>query len=517
MEGRTPSAAETLLAGLRELQSKGLLCDAVLAGAPGGKAGAAADETRLPAHQAVLAAASAPLRDFFLDGACNAAAVEKASDDPLLAAISGGAADAESVCAGLRQLRVKNQLCDVVVLAGGRRFGAHQAVLAAASAPLRRYIVDKLRELTSQVDSKGGLQGMPGLAAQPLELDLQSISSPEALDLALRHIYGEAAGPTKQPAEAVAQDLRQLASSLELPRLKAFAVGGQADDEPEKEEDQEEEPELPTTATQEGAAEEDTPPPSQAEKPITDLERALYAMRSCRFASTGDVPEAPTIDEEPADKADAKILAKLREAFFERPAWLDQALLKRLPGSTDEAQLLRLLPYVAYQWQDGPWSKAYSRYGWDPREEEEAEEAKTLQVLQFRDPHFRKNDAEAADTGPADCSFRKPPTQKTQLYQLVDIQDDYITSLIDEAELLDCVDKKSGWLPQFVLEVAGDRLKVKSQQLREKIALRASSAASSTGRGGKASGRGAKRRSFAGKSGGRGAGNKAKRTRVGGG
>mmetsp|Transcript_169716 Transcript_169716/g.538990 ORF Transcript_169716/g.538990 Transcript_169716/m.538990 type:complete len:226 (+) Transcript_169716:1254-1931(+) len=223
-------------------------------------------------------------------------------------------------------------------------------------------------------------------------------------------------------------------------------------------------------------------------------------------------------DEGFLSKQDKKLLGKLREAFEERPVWLEQALSKRVPSWAEEGALYRLLPFLAYQWTDGPWQKGYTRLGWDPRED--SEEAAVLQVLQFRDPHFKKGMKD--DEEPEDCSFRRPPSQKIQYYQLTDIQDDYITSLVDMAETLEECDKKSGWLPQFVLDVAKDRLAVKSQMLREKIAQRAASGASSTkaatsgpgAAGGRGRGRGAKRASL-----GRGAGPRgAKRARtVGGG
>jgi len=144
-----------------------------------------------------------------------------------------------------------------------------------------------------------------------------------------------------------------------------------------------------------------------------------------------------------------------------------------------------LLPLVAYQWSDGPWQTAYARHGWDPRDN--AEEAKNLQVVEFHDPHFRRNHGSGTvssspkkknksvgngSTPTIDCHFRRPPSQSKMRYQLVDIRDDYITLLVDSSEVSGLCNRQTGWLDRVVCEGIRTRMTVRSQQIREKLAIK---------------------------------------------
>lgn len=578
------SGAEALLSRLRELRARGRLCDVLLTAGGDGQAG------RQVAHQAVLAAVSKVFRGYLIEaGAAEAGADEAAklglspppkpqelriegladpgrafdaavrfvygplpgeppaalADFPKLAAAWGLPASgvlAEDVLAGLRELRARGTLCDIVLAVGGRRFVAHQAVLAAASEPLRRYIMDKLRELVEEASASSrlfsaGEQPPSVVDSRAVVLSLEGVAQGDALRIVLDFIYGKlrpGAVPLLASA-AVLQDVRQLAVSLELPLLQAAAArwsvkapaaplpsswpgqppqaakpapsdaappedaGG--DEEAEDEEEEEEE---------EGeAAEADGGETDEAGQLIddktTELERALYALRHMRFDSEDAVPSSSTLTEEPRMGRDVRMLERLREAFRERAVWLETALLRRLPASADETTLTRLLPFVAYQWIDGPWQKGYTRLGWDPREC--PEEAAPLQVLQFRDPHWQAGDEQK----PVDHTFRRPPSQKTQCYQLTDLMDDFVTSLIGSCDLQDECCKKSGWLAPFIFDALRDRLSLRSQMLRERLAAKAAAEKASV----KAAGRGQKRRGAApgrGRGGGR-----AKKTRTGGG
>jgi len=576
---------ETLVQGLRELRSQGFFCDVALTAPMASSLGDASSDgdggpPPLVAHQVVLAAVSKPLRDLLvneakaavgcIDGggsangsgdlasrpvrtelrlgglACAAAALPAAlaglygercegegceEDLAKLAeawgvpAFPSAGLSVQRICAGLREMRSQDLLCDMFVVAGGQRFKAHQAVLAAASAPLRQSIEDKLRALFAHqaADDQESVE----LSEQPLELDLEGISRPEAVSLALDYIYG--AVPIVSLASVqrqdIAADVQQIAAIFQLPALSALVRPVRIPEVASSVVLPEVQPEAKATskakskAAAKATGKKSAPPQAKAPaSPVvaigkrpsfegisevedeaqdedqanasTELEKAFLAIQHCSFASTGEVPSDASISGlDSLSNQDRKLLGRLSEAFEERPVWLEQALCKRMPSLADEATMLRFLPYVAYQWSDGPWQTGYTRLGWDPRVD--AEEAKVLQVLPFRDPHFKSSKGGKKDAEPEDCSFRRPPSQKVQLYQFTDIQDDYIASLVDTAETLEKCDKRSGWLPQFVMDVVKERLAVKSQMLREKIAQRASVASTKAA----ASGRGANRNS----------------------
>lgn len=501
------AAAALLLRGLRELRAGGCFCDAALRSAAGPGATGAAEG--LSAHQAVLAAVSRPLRELFcgserreepllavpprarevhLQGlACPSETLAAALDFIYGGATLGSTSTqdlkrlgaalavpglceslpsatgrltrqlAEELVAGLSELRAQGLLCDVILVGGGRAFAAHRAVLSAASAPLKRYLLD----YPCAVAANGG----EGWTAASLELDVPGIEHAEALGLVLGHIYAddvEAGAPA--PSGAVAQEVLQLALWLELPHLRVVASRWLAV-----------RPGTPQCAL--GPASLELPralETAAANRQELELQR-IMATQSWRFASPGAVPSTPASGAaapELLKKQDARLLERLREAFAERPVWLLQPLLKRLPGLGEDAAV-GLLPFLAYHWSDGPWQHAYARLGWDPRRQ--PGEARALQVLAFRDPFFRSAapDKGGKDHGPTDCNFKLPPSQRLQHYQLIDIKDNFIASMLLSSELLRVCSRATGWLPADVLSAARDALAMRSQRLREKLALAA--------------------------------------------
>jgi hypothetical protein len=189
----------------------------------------------------------------------------------------------------------------------------------------------------------------------------------------------------------------------------------------------------------------------------------LYkTLQTIRYAS-GQVPEPPSPSVGSHSGKDAKVIATLQRIFMSRPVWMETPLLKNLPPNLEYDTLMRLLPYVAYKWKDGPWENAYTALGWDPRVY--AEDAKWLQVIKFRDPFFKKN-SEDNDVEP-DCTFRRPPSLREQLYQFCDIKDDFIENMINDAEVEKECSRKTGWLNDLVFHVVRERMTVKSQLQRE--------------------------------------------------
>lgn len=174
------------------------------------------------------------------------------------------------------------------------------------------------------------------------------------------------------------------------------------------------------------------------------------------------------------------MLQKLVALFWERPVYLEAALRQcpALGAAVSRERLNRLLPFVAYQWKDGPWQGVFARLGWDPRQERE--EATILQVIDFRDQYFKgegKAEAQEHSEGTEDAFFKKPPILRSQLYHLEDIEDETVQSLIPagieggKEEFTEC-DRKHGFISEIYLYMIHERLQFKAGEMREKAKKR---------------------------------------------
>jgi len=342
-------------------------------------------------------------------------------------------------------------------------------VLAAASLPLRRYFADSLNGLLPPASegssSNRGSLGFAQVTAEPMELELQGSSSPEAIGAVLDHIYGE-----KKPLKAsgdLLQELMRLASLLELPHLMEQLASLHP-------------PKHAAAVAQASAVGNGTIDP---DPPV--LLKAHFNIEGVPDGYPGKDIMSMIGALDSHGRRTANAFEKLQSLFLERPVWLEEPLRQQLPASLTPEVLMLLLPLVAYQWSDGPWQTAYARHGWDPRDN--AEEAKNLQVLEFHDPHFRRNSGSGAvcsnpkkknrsvgnrSAPTIDCHFRRPPSLSKMRYQLVDIRDDYITVLVDSSEVSEVCNRQTGWLDRVVCEGIRTRMTVRSQQMREKLALK---------------------------------------------
>jgi len=589
-----PFGANALVAGLHELRLKRQLCDVILV----------CGTERLPAHQVVLAAMSDRLREHFtnccpeangntgpdgleplmesapqpielqLTGVTSADAV-KAMLDHMYASSSDsneelpeklvpdilqltaafdvpglkercsahGHNDQQSsvLVQGLRNLRKKALLCDMLITAGGHPAPAHQAVMAAVSFSLRKYLIESDKDTSVQ-----------DLAPRLLELELCGVFDPEAVNIMLDHIYGDDScnqDAFKLPVDAPGREVIRLASGFELPQLRerwvewltsnvsednyadciaacdefglsalrakigvrhpsrdlriastarniSTSTGAPAQRSLTSERfgstnqpNSCKEHSLGETATSTGATSQksltsevlgNSSQPNSGEEhgpgetALTSEAEYIQSLSQMRIAGFADanVPADDGISVEPRSRKETKIYARLREMFELRPIWLQDPLLRMLPPC-DNSVLMRLMPAVAYCWSDGPWQGAYSRLGWDPREH--PDQSKWLQVLTFRDPFFRQlgTAKKGAREETSDCYFRKPPCKRSQPYQFIDINDDWVQEILCSSPLLDDCSKREGWLPEDVLDGVRQRLEVKSQLMRDRAAARA--------------------------------------------
>ena len=73
----------------------------------------------------------------------------------------------------------------------------------------------------------------------------------------------------------------------------------------------------------------------------------------------------------------------LTRLFKERPIWLFSGAEARLFYYKYDI-LKQTMPLVAYHVKDGPWQRGWVRYGYDPMDQKNADEAKKYQVVDFR-------------------------------------------------------------------------------------------------------------------------------------
>eukprot|EP00933_Yihiella_yeosuensis_P054375 TRINITY_DN5279_c1_g1_i2.p1 TRINITY_DN5279_c1_g1~~TRINITY_DN5279_c1_g1_i2.p1 ORF type:complete len:384 (-),score=138.34 TRINITY_DN5279_c1_g1_i2:150-1301(-) len=361
-----------------------------------------------------------------------------------------------------------------------------------------------------------------------MEIELQGVESAEALHLLLDFLYGRCLEDRKPSAEAC-RDVLKLSSELSLQGLQdhglqwmkeckqvnTFAVPEETEiaaaisqeEVPEVEEEAEAEPEAVQKPKRKAAAKrkakaapaevvEDPPEvdgePEEEEEAATPVQsprkkqaaspakkEKAPTLKFARFNSEAAVPQ-PLADGamEAAQaagmvhgKVEQRILIQMITVFWERPALLKNGLLKAVQG-LDEEKMTRFLPFVTYQWKDGPWQTAYCRLGWDPREN--AEEAKMFQVFEFKDPALKSQPKGENDEGNGDIFFREPPTAKCQKYQLEDIEDEFVQELVGGCEVADECDRRYGFLSDFIIHTVHDRLTIKSKEMREKAALKQS-------------------------------------------
>ena len=202
----------------------------------------------------------------------------------------------------------------------------------------------------------------------------------------------------------------------------------------------------------------------EASKNLEEGEVAFLRVRDI-----GGPPIKPTALAEQraaeADESDKRLVETVRELFNNRPVWqrasLEEALTSQSINVSDW-KLAGALRLVSYLFLDGPWRKCYVRFGYDPRFDPLA---RNLQMIDFRDPFLRTVE-EPQRSGQQDVHFRRAPVQRSQLYQLCDIEDPGIEALLSGPCKMSQADPQTGWLTETELESIRNQLKIKSEALR---------------------------------------------------
>jgi len=500
-----------LASALRALQTQGLFCDIAIS----------AGNEQYFAHQVVLASRSKMLHDHILSQSKDQGSpapelslppqpleirlsADMAAQEACCEALAlldrlygkGGAEGGEasqlsealevaseaSLALGLQGLQAKGLLCDILLTVGDIHIPAHQAVLAASSSALKRLILDGAKQLC---DSSAK---MP---CNTFELEMRGIKHAEAIRVLVDFLYGSPTWTKHQVSEEVCADILHLASELRLPKLQEQALqwsrsrtsSTPGEEAPLEAQEAEDPPASTPVELPESQPEAEAVHPDQLEchKELEECGQ-FWSMKCVRFNSTAPIPMQPKMGaKEAAEHAgeiycrqDGAFLERLVQLFWERPVWLESGLKAApvLAKLMDADRLRRLLPFVAYQWKDGPWQQAYARLGWDPREE--PEDALQLQVIVFKDTTFPAKGRESPEVS-EDIYFSRPPTRRWSLYMLELIEDNFIDSLVQSLvqgaaanqDRPQC-DRKTGFLGQAVHEAILDRLEVMATQLRQK-------------------------------------------------
>ncbi|KAF4683656.1 General transcription factor 3C polypeptide 5 [Perkinsus olseni] len=202
-----------------------------------------------------------------------------------------------------------------------------------------------------------------------------------------------------------------------------------------------------------------------------------------RFGDTNPVPtESSWAAGSGEDPVPLELLKDVQKKFEERPIWLRASLDEQLGLLGWTTQKLSGYPWklsfalraVSYLYLNGPWRNCYVRFGYDPKLNLEAVK---YQVIDFRDPHFRSpaaarehpSVAAATETKP-DVHFRRPPANRSQIYQLCDIEDSAIQGVLDHEvktnKLGKALDPTSGWMAKSTMSSIRTQLKVRSEAMR---------------------------------------------------
>jgi hypothetical protein len=189
------------------------------------------------------------------------------------------------------------------------------------------------------------------------------------------------------------------------------------------------------------------------------------AVAFLRFRDEAPAPSQPTAQtlEKLPDESEKQSLNQLEGLFIERAIWQRASLEEVLGLPASDWRLGLGLRKVSYLFLDGPWRKCYVRLGYDPRKDPQA---RRLQMIDFRDPFLRANPGVERPAGRPDVHFRQAPINRSQLYQLCDIEDPGIEALLNGPGRMVHADPHTGWLTESELEAIRNQLKIRSESLR---------------------------------------------------
>ncbi|XP_039045323.1 transcription factor tau subunit sfc1-like, partial [Hibiscus syriacus] len=153
--------------------------------------------------------------------------------------------------------------------------------------------------------------------------------------------------------------------------------------------------------------------------------------------------------------------------FDERPIWPKESITERLLEKGlkfSHLVLKRLLLGVAYYFSNGPFLRFWIRKGYDPRKDPDS---RIYQRTEFRAPEPLRSYADASAANNLKhkwgdlCSFQVFPYKCHTLFQLFELDDDYIQQEIRKPPKLVTCNPKTGWFSECMLDCLRLRVAVR--------------------------------------------------------
>ncbi|KAI0834139.1 hypothetical protein F5Y06DRAFT_289951 [Hypoxylon sp. FL0890] len=166
------------------------------------------------------------------------------------------------------------------------------------------------------------------------------------------------------------------------------------------------------------------------------------------------IPQGPR--REPAMEIPESLMKQLHSLMDERPIWTRRAILNRVTGDYTDSLLRIALQLVGYQFRGGPWRDAFVKYGIDPRPDSSF---RVYQTIAFklerniigtkkipwevvRKGQMKKYKRENRNSHIWDGQYY---STDGKFWQVCDITDPFVRSIIDQAPLREECDVESGW------------------------------------------------------------------------
>lgn len=160
------------------------------------------------------------------------------------------------------------------------------------------------------------------------------------------------------------------------------------------------------------------------------------------------IPSAPTqdaIDFAGNFAKDQSLLDRLHSVFNARPI-VSRQYISEMTGMSANS-LTRLLPVVAYFFNDGPWLKCWVRYGVDPRVDPECRWMQVIGTrlpIPIKEPSATQVSPSYVFTGEADALY-------ISIYQICDIEYAPAKAILTASEIQPTCHKSDGWYPRKTL------------------------------------------------------------------
>ncbi|EEB08214.2 transcription factor tfiiic complex a box associated subunit sfc1 [Schizosaccharomyces japonicus yFS275] len=152
------------------------------------------------------------------------------------------------------------------------------------------------------------------------------------------------------------------------------------------------------------------------------------------------------------------VLKELAPLFEKRPMWTRRGILENISAAS-HSNLKYALPYVSYLWASGPFRDAFTRFGYDPRKDSVSAKYQTL---------FFKFKVNEEHTGSGSYIFDGTTLYpKTRIYQICDITDPLVKSLLQDAPLHSTCHPTEGWYKSGRLNKVRDVMREKLRALTD--------------------------------------------------